>query len=153
MSLPQMRTVGIVTMALLGIALASKISAAEQGWPLNPENRTGTYSSPRYYRNSVPAYSAPLPVQMVAPRLATTPIHVLVPDQAKVWVENQPTSQTGSARDFVSPPLAPGLEYRYTVRASWQEQGREIVRQQIVAFTAGDQVSIDFTTSMVSVQR
>lgn len=152
MSLPQIRTVGIVTMALLGITLTSSISAAEQGWPLNPENRTGTFYSPRYYRNSVPAYSPIVPAQMVAPRLATTPIHVLVPAQAKVWFDNQPTNQTGSVRDFVSPPLAPGQEYRYTVRASWQEVGHEIERKQVVYFTAGDQISIDFITSMVSVE-
>jgi uncharacterized protein (TIGR03000 family) len=89
---------------------------------------------------------------MAAQQLARTAIHVLVPAQAKIWFDNQPTSQTGSVRDFVSPSLAPGQEYRYTVRASWQEMGHEIVRQQIVAFTAGDQVSIDFITSMVSVE-
>ena len=152
MSLPRIRTVGIVTIALFGIALTSRLSAAEQGWLFNPENRTSTYYSPRYYRNTVPAYSTLPPAQMVAQQLARTPIHVLVPAPAKVWFENQQTSQTGSARDFVSPPLAPGQEYSYTVRASWQEMGREIVRQQVVAFTPGEQVSIDFITSMVSVQ-
>jgi uncharacterized protein (TIGR03000 family) len=131
------------------MALGSGRAAAEQGWPIT-ENRAGGSYSPRYYRNYTPSYA---PARVAAPALASTTIHVQVPAQARVWFNNQPTTQTGSARDFVSPSLTPGQEYRYTVRAIWSENGREIERQHVVSFTAGEPVSIDFTTSMVSVGR
>lgn len=152
MSLPSIRTVGIAAVALLGIALPSGQAAAEQGWPLNPENRGSSSYSPRYYRNIAPATTI-APVQLAAPTRASTVIHVHVPAQATVWFDNQPTTQTGSVRDFVSPSLTPGQEYHYTVRAAWRENGREIERQHVFSFTAGDPVSIDFVASMVSVGR
>jgi len=153
MSLRSFRILGIATVALLGIALAPARSAAEQGWPLNPENRGGRFVSPRYYGNAVPSYSAFAPPLIAAPALASTLIRVQVPTQARVWFDNQPTSQTGPVRAFVSPALTPGHEFSYTVRATWREGGRQIERQQVVTFMAGDPVSIDFTTSMVSVSR
>jgi uncharacterized protein (TIGR03000 family) len=151
MSLPSFRTFGIAAVALLGLSLAPGRAAAEQGWPLNPENRGGNSYSPGYYRYSVPTYriSSPAMVTVAAP--AGTPIRVQVPAQALVWFDSVLTTQTGPVRDFLAPPLTPGHEYRYTVRATWHEGGRQIERQQIVSFTAGDLVTIDFTTTMVSV--
>jgi uncharacterized protein (TIGR03000 family) len=152
MSLAFFRTMGIAAVALLGISLLPGRSAAEQGWPIT-ENRAGSSYSPRYYRTYVPAYTNFAPARVPSPALASTSIRVQVPAQARVWFDNQSTSQTGAVRDFVSPPLTPGQEYRYTVRATWSEDGHEIQRQQVVSFSAGDPVSIDFTMSMVSVGR
>jgi uncharacterized protein (TIGR03000 family) len=140
---------GITSVALVGLALAAGQSFAEQGWPLNPENRGG-YSAPRYYQRAVPSYAIYTP-QIAAPAVASTQIRLQVPAQAKVWFDNQPTTQTGSVREFVSPPLTPGQGYTYTVRASWREGNREIERERVVSFTAGDDVNIDFTTAMVGV--
>ena len=152
MSLPSFRTLGIAAVALLGMALAPGRSAAEQGWPIT-EARGGSSYAPRYYRSYVPTYTASAPARVATPALANTSIRVQVPAQARVWFDNQPTNQTGPVRNFESPPLTPGQEYRYTVRAIWSENGHEIQRQQVVSFPAGDPVSIDFTTSMVTVGR
>jgi uncharacterized protein (TIGR03000 family) len=73
-----------------------------------------------------------------------------VPAQAKLWFNNQPTTQTGAVREFITSPLIPGQEYSYTVRATWQEGNREIERERVVSFTAGDQVNVDFAMTMVS---
>jgi uncharacterized protein (TIGR03000 family) len=152
MSFPSVRKVGIIAVALLGIAVAPGRSMAEQGWPIT-ESRGGSSYSPRYYRSYVPAYTTFTPARVATPAVAATSIRIQVPAQARVWFDNLPTSQTGSVRDFVSPPLTAGREYHYTVRAAWNENGHEIERQQVVSFTPGDPVSIDFTTSMVSVGR
>jgi len=136
--------------ALVGIALTAGQAAAEQGWPLNPENRGGGYSAPRYYQRVVPS-SATFTPQIATPAITSTQIRVQVPAQAKVWFDNQPTAQTGSVREFVSSPLSPGHEYTYIVRASWRDGNREIERERVVSFTAGDQVNVDFTITMVSV--
>jgi uncharacterized protein (TIGR03000 family) len=149
MSLPLFRFSGITSVALVAFALTAGQSFAEQGWPLNPENRGG-YSSSRYYQRVVPSYPVYTP-QIAAPAVASTQIRLQVPAQAKVWFDNQPTTQTGSVREFVSPPLSPGQGYTYTVRASWREGDREIERERVVSFTAGDHVNIDFATTMVSV--
>jgi uncharacterized protein (TIGR03000 family) len=149
MSLRSFRLFGFASLALLGLALTAGQSFAEQGWPLNPENRRGGYSSPRYYQRAVPSYPVYAP-QVVAPVVASTQIHIQVPAQAKLWFNNQPTTQTGAVREFITSPLIPGQEYSYTVRATWQEGNREIERERVVSFTAGDQVNVDFAMTMVS---
>jgi uncharacterized protein (TIGR03000 family) len=151
MCLPSYRVIGVVAAAMLGFSLMAGRSEAEQGWPLNPENRGG-YTSPRYYRSVVPGYAVFTP-PVATPVTTNTQIRVQVPAQAKVWFDNQPTVQTGSLREFVSTPLTPGRTYIYTVRAMWREGDREVNRQRVVSFTAGDQVSIDFTTPMMTVSR
>jgi uncharacterized protein (TIGR03000 family) len=149
MSLRSFRLFGFTSLALLGLALTAGQSFAEQGWPLNPENRGGGYSSPRYYQRAVPSYPVYAP-QLVAPLVASTQIHIQVPAQAKLWFNNQPTTQTGAVREFITSPLIPGQEYSYTVRATWQEGNRDIERERVVSFTAGDQVNVDFAMTMVS---
>jgi uncharacterized protein (TIGR03000 family) len=149
MSLRSFRLFVFASLALLGLALTAGQSFAEQGWPLNPENRGGGYSSPRYYQRAVPSYPV-YPPQVAAPDVTSTQIRIQVPVLAKVWFNNQPTSQTAAVREFISPPLIPGQEYSYTVRATWHEGNREIERERVVTFTAGDQVNMDFTTTMVS---
>jgi uncharacterized protein (TIGR03000 family) len=151
MSLPSFRTFAACALALVGVCVVAGRSAAEQGWPLNPENRGSAFSSPRYYRTVAPTYARVASPTLPASSLASTPIHLQVPAQAQVWFDNVPTTQTGPAREFLAPPLTPGHQYNYTVRATWREGGREVQRQQLITFTAGDPVSIDFTTSMVSV--
>jgi uncharacterized protein (TIGR03000 family) len=149
MSLRSFRLFGVASLVLLGLGLTAGQSFAEQGWPLNPENRGGGYSSPRYYQRAVPGYPVYAP-QVVAPAVASTQVHIQVPAEAKVWFNNQPTAQTGAVREFVSSPLIPGQEYSYTVRATWHEGNLEIERERVVSFTAGDQVNVDFTMTMVS---
>src|SRR5262249_7527584 len=149
MSLPLFRIFGVASVALLGIALTAGRSEAEPGWPLNPENRGGGYSSARYYRSVVPS-SAVFTPQSAIPAPASTPIRIQVPAQARIWFDNQPTVQTGTVREFVASPLTPGREYSYTVRATWREGDREVARQRVVSFKAGDPVSIDFTSMVVA---
>jgi uncharacterized protein (TIGR03000 family) len=70
------------------------------------------------------------------PNLAHVVAHV--PEDARLWFDGQPTWQTGDMRYFVSPPLAPGRTFHYTVRAEWVENGRWVSQVHTFPVHAGD---------------
>jgi uncharacterized protein (TIGR03000 family) len=47
-----------------------------------------------------------------------------LPADARIWFEDQPTQQSGTLRQFLSPPLTPGKNHTYTVRVQWYEDGQ-----------------------------
>ncbi len=108
-----------------------------------------------FYRVPSGLVELPRDVEITPARPVTTetapagePVHlnVLVPSEASLWIEGQPmTNQSGSFREFVSPPLTPGVNYTYTVRASWQEDGREVSQTRSVPVHAGERHDVDFT--------
>lgn len=61
-----------------------------------------------------------------------------VPENAKVWIEGNPTTQTGAMRDFVSPPLTPGKNYLYTIRVDWMEGTKPVSQTNKVLVRAGE---------------
>lgn len=81
-----------------------------------------------------PAPTVPAPVE----------IAVLVPANAAIWFDDAKTTQTGTLRRFVSPPLTPGRDYTYEVRARWTEEGREITQRRRLTVHAGEVVSVTF---------
>jgi uncharacterized protein (TIGR03000 family) len=95
------------------------------------------------YRIAEPSASA-----SVAPERPQTAVliqvHVPAPD-AELWVEGRKTASRGNWRQFLSPPLIPGKQYVYEVRAQWLKDGREIHQNRKVAVRAGEQAVLDFT--------
>jgi uncharacterized protein (TIGR03000 family) len=82
--------------------------------------------------------------------MATDPnrasIDVRVPRaDAEVMFEGSKTSQTGTDRAFVSPPLQPGQNYTYVVQARWTDNGKEVNQTRRVPVRAGERVTVDFT--------
>jgi uncharacterized protein (TIGR03000 family) len=75
---------------------------------------------------------------------STVRLELIVPSTAEVWVEGVLTKQAGRARQFVSPPLEPGVEYAYNVRARWSQDRRSVDRVHQVPVRAGDVVRVDF---------
>jgi uncharacterized protein (TIGR03000 family) len=69
---------------------------------------------------------------------------VRLPEDARLWFENMPTTSTGAVREFRSPPLPPGMQYAYTVRATWTENDKEVTQTQRVGVSAGARVGLDF---------
>jgi uncharacterized protein (TIGR03000 family) len=61
-----------------------------------------------------------------AANVATMMAHV--PENAQVYFGDQPTRSTGMERTYVSPPLAPGKTYTYTVRVDWVEDGKTVTQ-------------------------
>jgi uncharacterized protein (TIGR03000 family) len=67
----------------------------------------------------------------------------MVPANAEVWFDGVKTTQTGSLRQFVSPPLVAGKAYAYQVRiVAAGEQSMDVT--QPLAVRAGDRMMIDF---------
>jgi uncharacterized protein (TIGR03000 family) len=75
------------------------------------------------------------------------PVHlrVRVPQaDAQLLVEDVETRQTGTDRTFVSPPLAPGRVFTYTLTATWEPNGyTKITRTRQVTVRAGQEVEVD----------
>src|SRR5262249_42099175 len=64
---------------------------------------------------------------------------------AQIFFDDTPTSQTGTERAFVTPPLEVGKTYSYRVRVRWQENGKPVEQTRTVDMTAGGNVRVDFT--------
>ena len=66
-----------------------------------------------------------------------------LPEDARIWFEDEPTKQTGSLRQFVSPSLTPGKRYTYRVRVQWFEDGQWVSQAHSFPVHAGDVHCID----------
>lgn len=89
----------------------------------------------------------PLPPTFYEPTSHLFPearFEVHVPDGAEVWLEGQKTQQTGEVRNFISPPLTPGEDFLYTIRAKWQENGKDVEQVQKVVVHAGSKLNVRF---------
>jgi len=60
-----------------------------------------------------------------------------VPEDARVWIEDAPTTSTGVERVYKSPPLAPGKEYSYTIRVAWLEDGHWVSKDAVAQVKPG----------------
>jgi uncharacterized protein (TIGR03000 family) len=67
-------------------------------------------------------------------------ITMKVPARAEVLVQGQPTSQTGSTRVFLTPPLAGASTYEVKVR--WESQGKPVEQTLSVPVRPGDSTSV-----------
>jgi uncharacterized protein (TIGR03000 family) len=86
------------------------------------------------------------PVQVSGDDTAT--ITVTVPADAEVFFDGVETTETGTQRQFVTPPLTKGTKYSYTIRAVWTEDGRPVEKTHKVSFQAGSQVRVDLTSPL-----
>jgi uncharacterized protein (TIGR03000 family) len=76
---------------------------------------------------------------------AQAQITVVVPADAQVFFDGEPTTSTGTERLFLSPPLTVGKQYHYVVRARWQADGKPVEQTRKVPVTGGGSVRVDFT--------
>jgi uncharacterized protein (TIGR03000 family) len=70
-------------------------------------------------------------------------IAVRVPDSAVIWFDGDRRTETGSLREFVTPPLPPGQKYTYEIKAQWVENGQEVFQTRKVDIYAGDRLMIN----------
>jgi uncharacterized protein (TIGR03000 family) len=66
-----------------------------------------------------------------------------VPEDALVYIDDQPTRQRGMLRQFVSPPLDPKSNYAYTVRVVWPEDGEWVSQMHRFPVKAGGVHCVD----------
>ena len=61
-------------------------------------------------------------------------------------IEGQKTEQAKRVEEYVSPPLTPGKQYFYEVRARWTDTaGKEVERTRSFPIVPGQPVLLDFT--------
>jgi uncharacterized protein (TIGR03000 family) len=90
--------------------------------------------------------SSAAPAAAPAPQSNAAYIRVMVPDgQAKVWFDGNLTKQGGTDRLFHTPTLTAGGTYSYRIRASWLQNGKEMVQEAVVPVSAGQTSTADFT--------
>jgi uncharacterized protein (TIGR03000 family) len=68
-----------------------------------------------------------------------------VPADADVWFNGEPTSKKGEVRKFTSPPLTPGSDYRYDIRACWTDAGGVADQTCTVVVRTNQRTEVDFT--------
>jgi uncharacterized protein (TIGR03000 family) len=67
-------------------------------------------------------------------------------ERAEVWIEGQKSEQGKRVEDYVSPPLTPGKQYFYEVRARWTDAaGKEVERTRSFPIVPGQPVLLDFS--------
>jgi uncharacterized protein (TIGR03000 family) len=109
-----------------------------------PSGDTSFYQGPIYPDQQQTYDNAGPQVPTQATDENTAMIGVRVPQNAEIWFDGQKTSRTGTVRQFETPPLQPGQEYGYDVRARWNENGRQIDRTRHVTVHAGDRFGLNF---------
>jgi uncharacterized protein (TIGR03000 family) len=108
------------------------------GMPTSPN-----YGYAAFNPNAASYYGAPSLENQVRDTGAVL-VHVNLPADAQIWFNDTATWITGPTRDFISPPVAPGRDYWYRVRASWKEGDRTVEQARTVTVHAGEAVNVDF---------
>jgi uncharacterized protein (TIGR03000 family) len=90
------------------------------------------------HADPVPAVSGEL-----APAAEAAVLRLLVPADARLWINGQATVQGGTVRSFVSPPLPEGHQFFYDVLAVWVEDGKPLARRRKILVFPGDRLTVD----------
>ncbi len=100
-----------------------------------------------YPEGYVPDEEATVPSQGPPAVPTDNAAHLLVrvPADAELWFDEYKTPQTGPERAFVSPPLTPGRDFTYQIRARWMEDGRPVDHIRTVHVHANMQAEVDMT--------
>jgi uncharacterized protein (TIGR03000 family) len=99
----------------------------------------------RSYYSPMPLDVPPADPSTGAPGDTKAHVRVLVPANAEIWFDGDKTSQTGSVREFVSPPLTPATDFAYEIRARWLENGKVVDQTRTVTVRGGALTVVDFT--------
>jgi uncharacterized protein (TIGR03000 family) len=116
----------------------------EYGWFGHRHHKRGPDSGPSPGISVTPIEYPP--AEYIKAPEPTAPAHfrVDVPEQARVWFDDQATMQTGTTRLFVTGPLERGHDYVFQVKASWKSGEKEINRTLAIHFKAGEEKTITF---------
>jgi uncharacterized protein (TIGR03000 family) len=81
-----------------------------------------------------------------SPAAGSALIIVNIPEEAELWFDDRPTSQSGSTRRFTTPPLPDGRS-SYTLRVRWRMEDVELRRMEDVEVRPGSAVTVNFLTT------
>jgi uncharacterized protein (TIGR03000 family) len=71
---------------------------------------------------------------------------VKLPAEAELWFDDVKTSQGGSFRRFITPPLPQGSNLVYTLRVRWPIRDAELTRVEKVGVVPGGRFTVNFLT-------
>jgi uncharacterized protein (TIGR03000 family) len=69
---------------------------------------------------------------------------VRVPTEAKVFVNDKPTTSTGTQRSYTTKNLDPSNRYTYSVRAEYEHNGQMVSQTKTATVGVGDVASLAF---------
>jgi len=84
------------------------------------------------------------PTTTVAPSDNRARIHVRLPADATLWIDDEATQQAGGERDFLTPALQPGTTYQYTLKVRWMQGADPVERTMKVDVRANETSQADF---------
>jgi uncharacterized protein (TIGR03000 family) len=90
----------------------------------------------------------PKPKTGMVPAPAT--LIVALPADAKLFVDDAPTTSTSSERTFVSPELKPGIVYNYTLKLEVVRDGKPVQSEQTVTVRAGETTRVNLLATQVA---
>jgi uncharacterized protein (TIGR03000 family) len=99
-----------------------------------------------------PEGATPVPPQGPSASAAAAEIFVNVPENAKVFVNDLPTSSMGSERHYVSRGLLRGRTYSYKLRVEFERDGTPVVEDKLVRLQAGQATKLAFGGEEPAVQ-
>lgn len=99
----------------------------------------GSHGSSGSY--GTPVYSEPADATTAT---GNTSIQVALPVDAKVYVNDAPTTSTGTERSYVSRGLRQGMTYSYKIRVEYEQDSRTITEEKLVKLSAGETISLTF---------
>jgi uncharacterized protein (TIGR03000 family) len=70
-------------------------------------------------------------------------VTVNLPDGARLTFNNDPTVSIGANRHFITPPLKPGMDFHYTVKATLIREGRTQTATKRIKVRAGEETQVD----------
>jgi uncharacterized protein (TIGR03000 family) len=105
-----------------------------------PDTSTGVVNNYNYANPALSSTPAQAPVDNAIH------LQLMVPENAQVLFNGAPTTQTGTVREFVSPPLTPGQSYTYHVTVRYTgADGRPVEETRDVVARPNDWFTVDFT--------
>jgi len=70
---------------------------------------------------------------------------VTLPADATLTVDGNATTSTSSRREFITPPLKPGKDFQYTLKATVQRDGKPVEMEKRVEVRAGKETQVTLT--------
>jgi uncharacterized protein (TIGR03000 family) len=106
-----------------------------------------SYSYAYSYRSTtVIYYLPPATSTSTAPAAEAKPakIEISVPETAELWFDGKKSTQTGSVRQFTTPPLYASQRNGYQVRATWSDDsGAKVIQTRWIEVQPGERAVVD----------
>lgn len=84
------------------------------------------------------------------PAEGTGVLNIIVPEDAKVFVNDQLTKSTGTERQFVSRGLRGDRQYSYRVRIEFEKDGKLVTETKTTTLTAGSDAKLAFADQPIA---